>query len=223
MYFNDRIALGKVLTSGLQDFRGKDAVIVCLKESSLLTCLIMAMEIDAWVYPLVYAPVTTQDISRRVVGAIDEEGSFVINPDIPEASEETIPESIASLAESQKNTAMQAVNAQRTEYDMKFDKHRMDGRDVILASDVLTSGLPLAVGANLLRGVNTKSLTAVVGNATPSVAELVRVDADRTTVLDILSGVAADDEHYFRHQDDYSLDQKRVITKHIAAYWHKNR
>src|SRR5674476_1635760 len=67
MNFMDRTALGNTLAHKLLQLRGKGAVILCLQESSLLTCLTMAKQLHAWVYPLIYAPVYTSANTHRML------------------------------------------------------------------------------------------------------------------------------------------------------------
>jgi hypothetical protein len=95
----------------------------------------------------------------------------------------------------------------------------LDGRQVILVGDVITSPLPLVVAHELLKDVTPKNLTAVVGNVTPEVAQLVRMSASDTEILDILSGIVFDESHYFEHVDEYTSKQKHTLTENIAAYW----
>lgn len=219
MYFNDRVTLGKTLARELQDLRGKDAVILCLKESSLLTCLTMAMELRAWVYPLLFVPVYSQDAAHLTLGAIDEDGIFCQYPDGPlNESGELSSEALADV-ESQRQQAAATIQESRTKYEMELNKLQMDGRDLIIAGDIVTSTLPLAVAQQFLASLTPKSIAVAIGNATPTVAEQVRITADRTTILDIISGVTSDDDHYFQHPDSYTAEQKFTITQHIATYW----
>lgn len=219
MYFNDRVTLGKTLARELQDLRGKDAVILCLKESSLLTCLTMAMELRAWVYPLLFVPVYTQDNAHVMLGAIDEEGVFCSHPAAPLNETEQLPPEALSDVEGQRQTAMATIQESRHKYEMELNKMQMNGRDLIIAGDIVTSTLPLAVAQQFLGNITPKSLAVAIGNATPAVAEQVRITADKTTVLDVISGVTSDDDRYFQHPDSYTPEQKFTITQHIATYW----
>jgi len=218
MNFMDRTALGTTLADKIQQLRGKGAVILCLQESSLLTCLTMARQLRAWVYPLIYAPIYTPDNTHKLLGAFDQDGEFCPYPNGPEAESEVSPET-AAIIHDQKSAAMDSINTQTASYGMTLDKHRMDGRDVILAGDIVTSSLPLVIAQQLLKNVIPKSLTAVAGNVTPEVAQLVRVSAGNSNILDILNGVVLDDNRYFEHADEYTPEQKHTLTQHIATYW----
>lgn len=220
MYFIDRTALGKTLAGGLQEFRGKDAVILCLKDSSLMTCLTMAIELRAWVYPLVYVPIYSEDVTRQPLGAINEEGTFCLADETAASELEQLPTEAQTAIRNQRQGAIIAGQRKLSGYGMPLNKQQMNGRDVILVGDVLTNTLPLIVANELLTTVIPKSLSAVVGNATPAVVDVVRISADKTTVLDVISGVVFDDDHYFEHPDAYTPEQKQTITQHIATFWH---
>lgn len=219
MYFNDRVTLGKTLAHELESFRGRDAVILCLKESSLLTCLTMAMELRAWVYPLLFVPVYTQDATHVRLGAITEDGTFCAHPDAPFDQSEQLPQEAMADVENQKQAAGAVIQESLAKYEMELNKLQMNGRDLLIVGDIVTNTLPLAVAQQFLSNINPKSLSIAVGNATPAVAEMIRVSADKTTILDVISGITSDDDHYFQHPDSYTPDEKFTITQHIATYW----
>jgi predicted phosphoribosyltransferase len=214
----DRTALGNTLADRLKKLHGKDAVIVCLQESSLLTCLTMAGSLRAWVYPLLYAPAYTSDVTHQLLGAFDQEGEFCPLPDSPAANAD-VPAEITAAIDGQKEAAIKSLREQKARYGITFDEHRLDGRHVILAGDIVTSILPLVMAQRLLKNVMPRSLTAVAGNATPDAAQLIRISAGHTEILDILNSIVLDDDRYFEHADEYTPDQKYTLTQHIAAYW----
>jgi len=219
MLFNDRTLLGKTLAASLQRYRGKDAVVLCLKEESLLTSVTVATELRAWVYPLLSSPVYSQDASHRLFGAYDEDGTFCLNPDGVESSLEEFPSDIRSLIESQKTAALQDIKAQTAKYEMTLNKQSMNGRDIIIVGDVITAALPLALASQLLSTIRPNSIAVAIGNTTPHGAALARLLAEEPTILDVISGVVLDDGHYFEHPDAYDSEQKYALTQHIAAYW----
>lgn len=219
MLFNDRTVLGKTLATGLQRYRGKDAVVLCLKQESLLTCVTVATELRAWVYPLLSSPVYSQDASHRLIGAYDEDGNFCMNPDGVESSLDELSPDTHFFIESQKSAALQDVKEQAQKYEMTLNKQSMSGRDVIIVGDVVTSALPLALASQLLSTIRPNSIAIAIGNTTPRGAASARLLAEQPTILDVISGVVLDDEHYFEHPDAYDFEQKYALTQHIAAYW----
>jgi len=218
MNFIDRTSLGYTLARRFKQFRGKDAVILCLQESSLMTCLTMAVHLHAWVYPLLYVPVYEPDGMHDLLGAFDQDGEFCPVPNSA-ATISKSPREMVAILHKQRPTAMKSLHAQKTSYGLPLNKSLLDGRDVLLVGDVITMPLPLIVAHELLKDVTPKSLTAVAGNATPEVAQLVRMSAGDTEILDILSGVVFDENHYFERADEYTPKQKHELTENIATYW----
>jgi len=222
MNFTDRTSLGDMLARRIQQLRGKDAVILCLRESSLLTCLTMASQLRAWVYPLIYAPVYTPDDAHKLLGAFDQDGEFCPLPELTEdnpLAKSEVPSEVAKIVNKQRPAALKSMRTQAAAYGVLLDKHRLDGRQVILAADVLTDPLPILVAQKFLEDVRPKGLTAVAGNATTETANLLRLSAAQTDILDILSGVLPNDSSYFEQADTYTTKQKHTLTRHIAAYW----
>lgn len=220
MNFIDRQTLGESLAGTLQDLRDKDAIIVCMKESSLLTCLTIASQIRAWVYPLIYVPVHRPGHTHDLLGAFDQDGKFCPLPDTATAKTAPITDKeMEKVIKKHRPAALKTIKQQTEAYGLTLDKKQLDGRDVILAADIITSALPLVLAQRLLLDVTPKSVTAAAGNVTPDAAQLIRINADKVHVLDVMSGVFYDDNRYFEHADTYTLEQKHTLTKHIAAYW----
>ena len=220
MLFNDRTALGKTLAARLQQYRGKDAVVLCLKDRSLLTSVMVAADLRAWVYPLLSVPVYSQDLTRQLYGAFDQDGTFCINPDIAEQRIEDFSPEVRSYIESQRTAAIYQVTDQAAKFEMTFNKEVMHGRDVIIVGDIVDSAMPFALAAQLLSSIRPKSISVAVGDTTPSGAAAARLLAEQPIILDVLSGIVLDDDHYFEHDDAYDDEQKYALTQHIAAYWH---
>lgn len=213
MQFIDRVSLGKSLAGQLLEYRGKDAVIICLKESSLLTCLTMAMELRAWVYPLLSERIYSNTATAELLGAVDEDAAFHNLPDRAQTAE-TI-----AMVEDKRLPAARLVKERLDAYSMPLNEHTLDGRDVIIAGDIVLSTLELSIATQLAAACPVKSISIAIGNATAEVADTARIHANKTVLLDILSGVTFDDEQYFERPDSYTLDERRTITQNIATYW----
>lgn len=219
MYFMDRVSLGKALADDLQQYRGKDAVIMALSESSLLTCLTVAMRLRAWVYPVLFVPIYSPVANGKLLGAYDGEGNFIINPHLKIATVSSLRKAEQAEIERKKAHANSAIIARQADYEVTIDKHIMDGRDVIIMADVMTSVTSVAVAMRAISTVHPKSVSVAIGNASTEVANLVRIEADKVIIKDVLSGPIKGDDQYFQHPDAYTTQQKRTLTKHIATYW----
>jgi len=219
MNYASRVSLGNTLAQRLKKFRGKGAIVVCLERDSLLTCLTIASQIHAYVYPLLYEPIYNEDNIHQPLGAYDQDGELCPLPGGPVAHSEDLTPEMRGMLKHLHVPAVEAVMAEKKKFDMSLDKSALNGRDVILAVDILTSVVPVYVVRKLLSEVTPKSVTAVAGNATLETAQLLRLTAAHTEILDVVSGITFDPDHYFEDRDSYSIDQQHTLTRNIASYW----
>ncbi|HEY2004082.1 MAG TPA: hypothetical protein VGH44_03110 [Candidatus Saccharimonadia bacterium] len=218
MNYTSRVSLGNTLAQRLKEFRGKGAIVVCLEESSLLTCLTIASQIHAYVYPLLFEPIYSQDSMHQPLGAYDQDGELCPIPGTHVSESDLTPE-MRSMLKHLHGPAVETVMNEKQKFGMELDKSTLNGRDVILAVDILTSVIPVIVARKLLSEIAPKSVTAVAGNATLETAQLLRLTAARTEILDVISGITFDPNHYFEDRDGYSTDQQHTLTRNIASYW----
>ncbi len=219
MYFLDRITLGNKLSEQLAGLHNRDAIIVCLKESSLLTAVALGCKLRAWIFPLLYEPISHPEDPKQQIGAINAEGEFCLHPDISEADMEGIHMEFASLLEDRKREAMHDLNQRLIQFGDNLDKHVLNGRDVILAGDVLTSPIQMAVAQQLLKPLQPSSLHGAAGNVTADISDLFHLNVDDAHLLDVLAGIVFDDNHYFEKPDAYTADQQRALALNIRTYW----
>lgn len=218
MYFIDRLTLGSSLAKRLPDIRGKEAIIVCLKESALLTCIQMATELRAYIYPLMYEPIPRPDDPTHLLGAITQEGEFCRHPDISIGEMEFIYSEYVNAIEAAKQQAMQRMNRRTADYEV-FDKHVLNGRPVVLVGDIVTNHLELSVAKMLLKPLQPATVYGVIGNTTIDISCAFRLATNTTDVLDILPSIVMDDAHYFEKPDPYSDEEKRQLALNISTYW----
>lgn len=208
MRFLSRSTLGFKLANDLRNSKGTDAVVVCLKESSLLTAITVAAQLRAWVYPLAYAPIYASDGSRRILGAFTAAGGVV-----------SLESDGAIRDEKALHLAEHAVSEQVQRIGNLANKDVLNGRSVLFVGDVVVDILPLSVAQDLLTTVQAAKVTVALGNVTAPVAEQARMIADTVVLKDILSSVVQDDDKYFEQADDYSLQQQYELVHNIATYW----
>jgi predicted phosphoribosyltransferase len=216
MYFPDRLTLGKRLAGGITSIRGTDAIIVCLKNSSLLTCISMAQELRAWIYQLEFETIKNPMDETKILGAVTEEGEFVLSPTISEFELEEIQMEFADILEDRKRDAMGTLNRRGTK---SYDKHVMNGRTVILTGDIMFDSLGIAITKAILKPLTPKNIVGVAGNVTVDVSDAFHMQTAETTILDVLPHGLFDDNHYFEKMDEYSDEEKRALALNIVNYW----
>lgn len=219
MYFVDRVALGTKLATKLPETKGQDSVIICLKDSSLMTCISMAITLRCWIYPLIFEPLYHPDDVHLVLGALTQDGEFCLSPDISENEYEYLQSEFNTQIDDQKRNAMHAVNQKVTEYGVRLDKHVMNNRTVILAADILTSAVNLSVVKTLLKPLTPKVVYGVGGNITAKVSDEFHLNAEKTDFMDVLPDILFDDDHYFDRKDGYTDAQKHALAVNISTYW----
>jgi predicted phosphoribosyltransferase len=218
MYFINRASLGLNLSHKLDELRGQDAIVVCLKESSLLTCVYMGARLRAWIFPLLYKEVMSPADERQVLGAVTQDGEFCLHPDIDKYQLESLNMDFFNVIEDRKRTAMTQLNSETRHYQAPFDRHVMNDRPVILTGDIVTDRMELAIARQLLRPLRPKIIYGVAGNVSVDVSDMFHIETQVTQLLDILPNPLNDD-HYFEQPDPYSLEEKRKLALNISTFW----
>lgn len=182
-------------------------------------CLALAMRLRAWVYPLLYMTVHDPEPLKPVLGAYAEDGEFVLNPSLSQMAISELTSEQQSVISSKKQAATAALASWKASYGMQYTKDIMNRRPVVIAGDIVTEPLPVAVALHITRSVQPKTITTVVGNASAISADYIRLTAERSVIRDVLTGPLHDDERYFEHHDGYDVAQSKELTKNIATYW----
>jgi hypothetical protein len=216
MYFSDRLTLGKKLAGSLESIRGTDAIIVCLKAQSLLTCVSMATYLRAWIYQLEYETINNPLDETKILGAVTDEGDFVLSPNISKYELDEVEMEFTGLMEDRKREAMSTLNRRGNK---PYDKHVMNGRPVILTGDILFDTLSIAIIKNIMKPIRPSAIIGVAGNVTVDVSDKFHMETTSTSILDILPHGMFDDDHYFEKADEYSEDEKRALATNICNYW----
>jgi predicted phosphoribosyltransferase len=219
LYFLDRFALGGALAATLTEAHDQGAIVICLKEGALLTCIEVAASLRAWIYPLVYETIADPDDPHSFIGAVTIDGDFCLSPNVSQMRMDYIQSEFMGVIETSKREAFSRVNRKASEYGSIPDKHVMNGRDVILLGDIMTDTLELAVVAQLLKPLSPKRIFGAAGNVTIDVSDMFHLESDKISFLDILPSHVFDDDHYFEKPDPYSIEQKRQLAQYVTKFW----
>lgn len=219
MYFNDRMALGNRLADSLPDIRGTDAILVCLKPSSMMVAIAMAIKLRAWVFPLFYEALINPLDPTKKLGAVDQNGEFCLHPDITNNEFDYIRQEFMAQIEDAKREAMSRLNQTMNEYHGTTDPHILNNRSVVLVGDVMMNSLELEIAKLILKPLMPTQIYGTVGNVTVEVSDRFRLDTNQSVILDILPSSIMGEEHYFENQDAYSSEEKQSLIINIAQYW----
>jgi predicted phosphoribosyltransferase len=216
MYYNDRTDLGNKLAIRLAELKAVEPVILCLKESSLSTAIALAAELRGWVYPLVCEEIK-MEADDRIIGVIDSDGTYTVNPQLSSFELEDIMTEFHSIVEDKKREAFSRLNRSSADY-AKLNPDVFNERVVILCGDVLKNQIHIGAARALLKPKRPITTIAVAGNVDVNAADYLRLTADQTQMMDVMSSMF-DDDHYFEKTDPYTVEQKRQIAMNISQFW----
>lgn len=219
MYFNDRMALGNKLADNLTVLKGTDAILVCLKPSSLMVAISMGVKLRAWVLPLFYESIKNPLDPTSLLGALAQNGEFCLDPAISPNDYEYIVQEFMAQLEDEKRAALSRLNAAMNDYHGTADPHILNNRSVVLVGDVMFDGMALEVAKSLLKPLTPAVVYGTVGNATIEVSDAFRTNTNQSVILDVLPSSVLGEDHYFETADAYSLSEKQALAINIAQYW----
>ncbi|PID30295.1 hypothetical protein CSA80_02605 [Candidatus Saccharibacteria bacterium] len=219
MYFTDRTALGNALAENLKQLSGTDAILVCLKPSSMMVAIAMAIKLRAWILPLFYESIINPLNPLARLGAVAQNGEFCLDPTITSNDYDYISREYMNQLEEAKRTAYSKLTRAMNQYHGTTDPHILNNRSVVLVGDVMFNGIGLVVAKSLLKPLKPAAVYGSVGNVTIDVSDRFRTMTNETKVLDVLPSSVFGEEHYFEKPDAYSYEEKQALAHNIANYW----
>lgn len=220
MYYPTRENLGGLLAAKLTQYKNNDTIIICLKKSSLLSCIACAAYLHAYVYILQYEEVDDPYNVTRPLGAVTSTGEFVLNPEISQSEYEYICSDFMGMVEQNKNTAFSQVNSE-ADMNPNFNLAAFNRRNILFFADILNDTFEIAVAFKLLESFVPNSIFGAFGNITTPISDKLKLEADGVTYMDILASTVFDDEHYFDQPDKYTEEQEIAMANNISLYWVK--
>lgn len=184
-----------------------------------MTAIALAIDIRAWILPLLYETITDPRDETQLLGAITPSGELCVNPTISEFELTGIMQDFFGVIEDRKRVAMQRLNARTDMYQNMIDVHAINGRSVVLVGDVITTALELAVADELLKPLQPSQVLGMAGNVTVDVSNMLRTTTTESTVLDVIPTAIMGENHYFEQPDAYNEDEKRNLALNVSTYW----
>lgn len=219
VYFSDRMSLGDKLADSMPTLYGRDAILVCLKPSSMMVAVAMAVKLRAWVLPLFYEDITNPLDPTSKIGALTQSGEFCLNPALTQNDYQYVVQEFMGKLEEEKREALSRLNTKVNSYYGSSDPHILNNRPVVLVGDVVFNALSLEVAKNLLKPLTPSAVYGVAGNATIDVSTEFRLATNDSVILDVLPSSVLGEDHYFENHDAYSEQEKQALAINIAQYW----
>jgi predicted phosphoribosyltransferase len=216
MYYANRIELGQKLAGRLMDLKGQEAVVIALKESALSSCIGLASQVNAWVFPLLSQHVLVPG-DPRIMGLIDPSGTFTWNPDLEKVERDGIEMESHGVLEEAKRQAFSRLNRSLEQFG-EFSKDALNGRTLLLTGDIVEDRIEIAMALEYLKSVRYAKLYGLGGNVDAQAATYFHLQTDQDIALDVMTHMFPA-EHYFEQQDAYSPEECRQLAINISHYW----
>lgn len=182
-----------------------------------MTTIALASSLRGWVYPLLLSPISIPGDRSRLIGVVNQEGTFILNPAISEPDFEQIEADFRGVLDDEKRLGMHNLNEAISAYGT-IDRNVLRGRTVVLVSDILTEKTQLKAVEDILKPIVTKDLLGMVGNVEVNVADMLHLQTNSSQFMDVMP-ITFNDEHYFEKEDEYSMEEKRKLASNISRYW----
>ena len=218
MFYPNRQVLGDQLATKLSQYRNSDAIILCLKRSSLLSCIELAAHLHAYIYILQYSEVEDPYDITRPLGAITSDGEFVLNPDIRRNEYEYICSSFSGTVDQRKQVAFSKINSE-SNLNPGFKIAAFNNRPCLVFADILKTTFQTQIAFEMLKPCKPTTIYGAFGNITSTIYDKFQLEANGCTFMDVLASTTFDDEHFFDQPDKYTEEQKIKMANSISLYW----
>ena len=216
MYFVNRIDLGRTMAQKAGHLKAQDAIVLCLKEDSLSTSIGLAVELHAWIYPLLIEPIVIPG-DPRIIGVVNQHGELCYNPGLSTYEREELQSDNMGLIQDMSRQAFSNLNRQSGSYGI-LDINVLNGRTIILCADILRDQIEIAAAMEMLKPLRTQAVIGLVGNIMSDAADMMTLSSEKSDFMDVMTNMF-DDAHYFEQPEVYSIEQRRQLATNISQYW----
>ncbi|HOQ30548.1 MAG TPA: phosphoribosyltransferase [Armatimonadota bacterium] len=193
MIFEDRVDAGRRLAKALEEYRGRDLVILGVPRGGVVVADEVARALNAPLDIVVARKIPAPGNPELAIGAVAADGSDMIDPMArhypgvtPEYLERAKAEQIAEI-----QRRLQAYRGGRPAPDIA-------GKTVIVVDDGIATGSTVMASLRSLRNRGAAELILAVPVGPPSSIERLRAEADRVVVLETPEPFFAVGEWYQR-------------------------
>lgn len=217
MYFKDRAQAGKQLAAELSKYRYENTAVLALSDGAVQVAEQIALALHSTLQMLLTEPLTLQDLGGETVGVIDQTGQFTFNDMVPAGLLEEMMVENRNVVEEQKLQKLSKINSLLGEYGT-VDRQLFYGRNVIIVSDGLKSGMSFAAAVNYLKPIKTQRIIAATPLASVPAVDKLHILADEIHVLSVVANYL-DTNHYYEQNQIGSAKSIISSINSIVAKW----
>ena len=187
MYFKSRHQAGEKMATELAAYRYENTAVLALSEGGVLVGEPIARALHTSLQLLLTEPIKIPDLGNEVLGLIDQSGAFTYNQMISTGQLEAILADARNTIEETKMHKFYELSRLLGDQGL-VDLRVFYGRNVIMVSDGLLTGLSLAAAVNFLKPIRTAKLIGAAPMASVSAVDQLHILCDEIHVLNVITG-----------------------------------
>ncbi len=194
-YFPSRQVAGSLLADELEvKYRYEDCAVVCLSDGAVMVGAQIAMRLHCVLTMLLTAPIKLQG-ETDVLAEINHMGGLTYNDMYSAGELEEIQAENFNYIEQQKLDRLFEMNELLGQGGI-IKKDLLRGRNIIVVSDGLTSGISLHAAAEYLKPIKIQKLIMATPFASVGAVDQMHILADEILCLNVLGDVISIDHYY---------------------------
>jgi len=208
--FRDRVAAGRLLAKALEEYRGRNVLVLALPRGGVPVAAEVAEALGAELDLMIVRKLGVPGHSELAMGAIASGGIRVLNPHV-----------ISSLTI--KDVAIEGVaNREQRELERREHAYRgarsrpvIEGRCVILVDDGIATGATMRAAIEALRRQSPAKIVVAVPVAPPDTVNRLRREADEVICLESPELFMAIGQFYV----EFSQLSDEAVREQLAKAW----
>lgn len=204
MLFKDRIDAAEQLSENIRVTRPKDTIVLALPRGGVPMGLVLAKQHSLPFDVVLAKKLVHPSYSEVAIGAMAEEGTPILNPQIT-VEQNWIDQEIERV---------QNENERRRKlYDEIAEKQDLTGKDVIIVDDGIATGMTMFAAIAAVKGKQVKQITVAVPIIPQETFQALKQQVDRVAFVEVpeyfLGAVGA----YYQHFPQISDQEIQAMLK----------
>ena len=216
MYFDSRVAAGKMLASQLAPkYRDRPCAVVALGDGAVLVGAQIALELGCVLMLLITDTIELPREDSALAG-LSQDGTLTYNERYSPGEIEDFVSEYHGFIEQERLEKLHHIHELAGHSLVRKDLLR--DRNVIVVSDGLSSGFPLDIATAFLKMVSIKRLIVATPFASVTAVDRMHILADEICCLSVISDYISTD-HYYDHNDLPPHQAVLKTVEHIVTNW----
>lgn len=216
MYFNSREEAGQQLVPLLSNLQGTDVVVVALSEASVPVAVPIAKALHAQLSVLVSRPVNLPSSTTETLGAITQDGTFVVSDEYSASEAEEMEQEFHGFIEEEKLRQMHIIN-QLMGHAGVVSPNSLRGHKVLAVSDGLGGISSLDALNSFLKPIHISRLIAAVPVASVEAVDRLHIMFDEIHCLNVTANYLATDHYYNDQPPPAEEEVERLLRENQPA------